>query len=295
MNFHIIDTESIYRRLLAANTDAEREAAFQDLLTPYEGLIQIFGGDAMQSMRQWAIYMPEDYANGKREIITQQVNKLAAASAWELATEALEEARNAFAPVADRIPVQDITFGLLLCNAEKLRGVDRGYAGFGGIPGWIMVTVHAVNDYVTDHIKGATAHELFHNVHFSIMPFNPMTATVGQYIVAEGLAESFATELYGAESVGFMVAEFDETRAEESRQIIGAALNKTGFTEIRSYIFGDAIADAYNLPKQGLPDFAGYAIGYKVVQAYLQKTGQNVVDAMFIPHDKIIAESGYFA
>lgn len=48
------------------------------------------------------------------------------------------------------------------------------------------------------------------------------------------------------------------------------------------------------LPKVGVPDFAGYAIGYRVVQQYLQRTGRSAVDATFLSSQEIIAESGFF-
>jgi uncharacterized protein YjaZ len=68
----------------------------------------------------------------------------------------------------------------------------------------------------------------------------------------------------------------------------------TGFDTIRSYVFGDTMADQMGYPKAGVPDNAGYAIGYRVVQAYLRHTGNNVVEATFVPAREIIAESRFF-
>jgi uncharacterized protein YjaZ len=44
----------------------------------------------------------------------------------------------------------------------------------------------------------------------------------------------------------------------------------------------------------GVPPFAGYALGYKVVQAYLGRTGATVADATMLPAKEIIAGSGFF-
>jgi uncharacterized protein YjaZ len=43
-----------------------------------------------------------------------------------------------------------------------------------------------------------------------------------------------------------------------------------------------------------MPDYGGYAIGYRVVQAYLQRSGKSVEYATFLPADQIVAASGYF-
>ncbi|MCB0032906.1 MAG: hypothetical protein KDE51_02710, partial [Anaerolineales bacterium] len=44
----------------------------------------------------------------------------------------------------------------------------------------------------------------------------------------------------------------------------------------------------------GMPDYGGYAVGYRVVQAYLRRTGKTIQEATFVPAAEIVAESGYF-
>jgi uncharacterized protein YjaZ len=44
-----------------------------------------------------------------------------------------------------------------------------------------------------------------------------------------------------------------------------------------------------------VPPFAGYALGYQVVQAYLKRSGKKVVETFFVPAAEIIAESQFFA
>jgi uncharacterized protein YjaZ len=55
---------------------------------------------------------------------------------------------------------------------------------------------------------------------------------------------------------------------------------------LRRYIFGDEIMGGDSI---GAPLYSGYALGYKVVQAYLQKTGKTVAAATFTPAEKVIA------
>jgi len=63
---------------------------------------------------------------------------------------------------------------------------------------------------------------------------------------------------------------------------------------VRGYIFGDTLAELMGLPKAGVPNFAGYAIGYRIVRQYLQRTGKSVAETTFLPSREIIAESGFF-
>jgi uncharacterized protein YjaZ len=148
---------------------------------------------------------------------------------------------------------------------------------------------------MSTELSELTVHELHHNVRFTLFPFNPIATSVGEYMIAEGLAESLSAELYGEDVVGFYVTDFDEAELATARRVIGGALGVKGFNEVRGFIFGDAIADRMGLPKAGVPNYAGYAIGYRVVQAYLRRTGKTVAQATFLPSGEIIEESGFFA
>ncbi len=101
-------------------------------------------------------------------------------------------------------------------------------------------------------------------------------------------------ELYGESVVGYYVTDFNEAELATAKGIISKALDVTGFNEVRGYIFGDAIAESMNLPKAGVPNFAGYAIGYSIVQAYLKRTGRTVPEATFVPAKEIIEASQFF-
>ncbi len=293
MKFNIIDTQSAYQRLLDAPDAAAREAIFRaELIAPYAGLVEVFGGgDGLAAFAQWRM-SPEQFTN--RERMTRILDKLAAADAWEKAANAVEDGHAAFAPYEDRIALATIQFGLFVADMGGLPN-QRGYTGFGGVPGYIMTVYDEPDEYNLARIQGATVHEMHHNVRFTLFPFNMMTTSVGEYMIAEGLAESFAAELYGEDVVGYYVTDFDDSRLDETKRVIGGALNVTGFNEIRGYIFGDNVSAGSGAVKAGVPDFAGYAIGYRVVQAYLKRTGKTVAETTFLSASQIIAESGYFA
>jgi len=295
MKLHIIDVESIYWRLLSSASAQEREAIYrQELLAPFEGMMRIMGGgNPLALAKMWTLYTPEDFVGEQRPIIEEMVRRLTDDGAWQRSAAALERGVAAFAPYADRIALDNINCAVVLTKHNS-NAPGRGYAGFGGIPGYLMVTLSLADDYTLPHIGAASVHELNHNVRFKIVPFLPMQVTVADYIIAEGLAEAFAAKLFGEDLVGYMVSDFSEEELATARRVISGALDVSGFNAVRGYIFGDTIAASSGLPKAGVPDFAGYAIGYRVVQQYLQRTGRSVVEATFLPSQEIIAESGFF-
>jgi uncharacterized protein YjaZ len=183
--------------------------------------------------------------------------------------------------------MERITFGLLLADLSAAPQAG-GYTGFGGIPGWIMTVYGEPNEYNLARVEAATVHELHHNLGGAAGAVfqDFMNVTVGRYIVGEGLAEAFAAELYGEALIGPWASEFDESDLPRVKAIFRDALDVSGFGAVRPFIFGD--------PQNGIPFFSGYAIGYRIVKAYLARTGKRVPEATFDPAETIIAESGYF-
>ncbi|GHO45921.1 DUF2268 domain-containing protein [Ktedonospora formicarum] len=296
MKLQIIDVESIYQRLLNSASAQEREAIYrQELLAPFEGMMRIYGGggDTIAWAKIWSLYTPEDFDGEQRPLIEEMVRRLTDDGAWQKSTAALEQGVTAFSPYADRIGLDTINCAVVLTKHNS-NLPNRGYAGFGGIPGYLMVSLSLADNYTLPRVGPALVHELNHNVRFKIVPFLPMHVTVADYIIAEGLAEAFAAELFGEELVGYFVTDFNDEELATAQRVISGALEVSGFNAVRSYIFGDTIAATWGLPKAGIPDFSGYAIGYRVVQQYLKRTGRSVVEATFLPSQEIIVESGFF-
>ena len=68
-----------------------------------------------------------------------------------------------------------------------------------------------------------------------------------------------------------------------------------GFDVVRGYIFGDWAAAQFGYPPQGLPNFAGYTLGFRLVEAYLARTGRRAAEATYTPWEEIVDESEYFS
>jgi uncharacterized protein YjaZ len=64
--------------------------------------------------------------------------------------------------------------------------------------------------------------------------------------------------------------------------------------DIRGFIFGDWAAEQFHYAKQGLPDFAGYTVGYEIVRTYTKRTGRKVAEATYLPWREIVEESRFF-
>ncbi len=300
MKFNILDTEATYRRLLEIDSAEERERIFcVELVEPFQGVVNIMGsGDGLAAFKQWGM-SPEQFREDNREHMRGVLDALATADAWNRAAKSLEVGYAAFAPVADRIPTEAITFGLLVAElGGPVEGM--GYTGFGGIPGWIMTVYGIPNAENLAKVEACTVHELHHNLSAAISgtAMNAwkdfMSVTVADYMLAEGQAESFAAELYGEESTGPWVNDFDESRLEETKAIFKAGLKRSGFNTIRGYIFGGEIAAEHGFDAVNVPLYAGYALGYRLMQAYLKNTGKSLVEATLVPTDEIIVGSGYF-
>lgn len=294
MDFTIIDTHNAYRRLLAAPEAATKAAIFRDeLAAPFAGLAQIFGGsDPVASFAQWGMRL-DQFADEQQAQTSAKLDALVQADAFGRAARSLERARAAFAPFAAHIPIERVVFGLYLADLGAMP-LSEGFSGHGAIPGYVMTLYDRTDDYTLARVEPITVHEFNHNVRFAVVPFNMMTTSVGEYIVAEGLAEAFAAELYGADMLGPWVSGLDDAALAQAREVIGGALDTTGFNEIRGYVFGDAISEWMGLPKAGVPPFAGYAIGYRVVQAFLARSGMSAAAATFLPASEIITGSGYW-
>ena len=222
------------------------------------------------------------------------LERLEQAGAEGAMREALERGVRAFTDAGRQLPIEHVAGNLLLGDRDNSYFMDlmRGYTGNGSVPGNVLVTVWPT-DYTLPRIGAATAHEFHHNVRLSYAPWS-MDISVGEYIVLEGLAESFAAALYGHALVGPWVTSLTPDETERSKAIIGGALDVRGFRNVQPYLFGDPASSMAGYEPLGLPFCAGYTIGFHLVQAYLARTGRSIVEATFTPANEIVAEAGYF-
>lgn len=190
------------------------------------------------------------------------------------------------------INADELKFGLYIADPQKLE-LQKGYCGFGGIPGFIHVSIYP-NAYNIPRIPAVIAHELHHNIRFSYFDWDHGNVTVGDYLVIEGLAESFAKELYGEDLLGPWVTSFDQEDLSYSIEVIKDALHVKGFAEVSSYMFGEDIAKEQGYPPVGLSPFAGYAVGYEAVQSFMKANHVGILEATLLDTEEILSHCGLF-
>lgn len=244
---------------------------------------------AIAAAQAMGFYNPTD----DREAGLRALNEFEEAGTWPACVDAIEKAYAALAPAQHGLDIGDVQFTLLLSSLRNKIETYGAYTGFQA-PGMAMV-MGWPNPIGTPRLPVASAHELNHIVRFQFEPWT-MHTTVGQYMVAEGLAESFGVEVVGDKSlVGPYSTALTPAQIDEVNPRFKVALQTTGFDEMRGYIFGDWAAEQFHYPKQNMPDYAGYTVGYLVVQAYLARTGMTAAEATYVPWQTIVEESRWFA
>ena len=299
MHLNWMPTNEYYHEIMAAPDAATRESLYLErLVQPWKPMMDMmtgmFGGnsdDPLAGARAWAWLLPDQVAE-----MATVLAKLEAANAWEIGGEALAQAASRFAPYTSRIPFDHIDGWLVLADAPRSNPLERGYTG---ATDWVQPRFIGQfwepNEDNLPRLPGLIAHEMHHLIRLRVFPFDVQKTSVADYIIIEGTAEAFAASLFGADKVGYFITEFDQNELETARRLIGAGLDVTGFNAIRGYIFGDALAErAHFDPVGGMPTYGGYAIGYHVVQAFLQRTGTTIEEATFLPARQIVEESGFF-
>jgi uncharacterized protein YjaZ len=220
------------------------------------------------------------------------LDRFAEADSARACLEAVERAVATLDPDGHGYPLGRVLFALVLSEASSMHPGSGLYSGNGAWPGLLMVNAWPTADNLP-RLPAAAAHEVHHQIRFRYEPFDPQRITVGQYLVAEGLAEAFAAELFDDTRIGPWATDWDEADVDPLRERYREALDVTGFDEVRGYIFGDWAAERFRYTPQGLPDFAGYAIGYRLVKDFLLRQGVSATEATWLPWEEIVGGSGY--
>jgi uncharacterized protein YjaZ len=278
---------------------AERDALFGDrLVAPlrpfWEGWIRFMGPrkpaeevTPLDVARTFSFYHP---ALGAERGLAA-LDTLERAGAWPEAVRALERAAAVLDPAGHGVDLPEVRFTFVLADPDRMDPRTGLYTGAGNTPGCVLLLAWPTT-FNVPRLPAIVTHELNHNVRFRVEPWSPAT-TVGKYLVDEGVAECFAAELHGEALLGPWTLGLHGAALEALRPRYREALDVIGFDEIRGYIFGDWAAEQTGYRKQGLPDFAGYAFGYRMVRAFLDRTGMSAAEATYLPWREIVDGSGW--
>lgn len=287
MKTNILNTRKLYTELLTLPGE-ERGTFFDEkFLQPFAPMFEL-------------TRMPRDpealscmAISGADDTVKDMLDQLAAVNVWDEAQKTIGFAVKNLEKAGIEMP-EEITLGIFLGDPVRLEQ-SEGYTGAGSMPGYIQIMI-APNEHNLRKLPACIAHEFHHNVLFFNVKWNFMNVTLSQYLAVEGMAESFASALYGESFIGPWVTGVKGAGLEKARDIIGKNLDVAGFMEVRKYIFGDhpMVPGSGEL---GIPYCGGYSAGYHAVQAYLHKTGKTIAEVTkaFIDGEDIVKRSGYFA
>ena len=203
------------------------------------------------------------------------------ARAWEYQRSVLPGIRH-----PDRIEVV-----LTLGNPDEEIFMRRtlGYYGMGAMPGSIWMVVWPT-DYNLTRIGACGVHELVHNLR---TPNVESRFNLAEWVIHEGLAEVFTVEVCGPDSTGAWYAGVTGAALDEAfEKITGAFGTGTSFPDWTPYVLGDAVAERMGLRTAGIPHMGGYAVGRRIIDRYIEKTGLKAAQAIVRPSAEILAGAG---
>lgn len=290
MTISLIDSASAMAGILDAAPEARADLV-RDMWAPLAGMYHFVPGgvDLATVHRQNFGFNWEDASDRLRDGLAA----LVAADAWQRIAGALEKGTTALQSADPRVTVPDLQVLLLLGDDTNDHFLDeiQGLSGFGGISGYIVITVWPT-PRVLDRLEAIAVHELHHNVRYSTggVLWDPATVSVSEHVVAEGLADTFATELYGTAGATHFVA--TATRADDGVLAkIATGLDVTGMQNFAAWVLGDSTARLFGGVPVGLPTGAGYAAGTRLVNAYLQATGTTAAQNVYTPAADILLKA----
>ncbi|MGG7099841.1 DUF2268 domain-containing protein [Rhodococcus sp. 24CO] len=287
MTISVINSASGMSRVLTADAK-DRADLIRDMWAPMVGMYHFIpGGVDMATVHQQNFGFRLDSAI---EQVHEGLETLVAADAWTRVEKALESGVTALAAADPGVAIPDLTVLLVLGDPTSKHFVDevQGISGFGGISGYIAITVWPTSR-VLDRLEAIAVHELHHNVRYSPggIVWDPQTVTVGEHVVSEGLADVFASELYGDAGYTHFVRDGtcsdDQVLAE-----VASGLGVTGMADFAAWVLGDSSARLFGADPVGLPTGAGYAAGARLVRAYLDATGATATQSVRTPASDIL-------
>lgn len=286
MKISMVDSYSGTLDVLAA-PPADRPQVLRQMRSLMDGMYPFIpGGPDQVVMHRGTFGFPLD-RDGDR--VRSGLDALKQVDAWGRVERGLIAGVAALASSNPRLQLADLTVLLTIGDPgdDHFMHEIQGLSAFGGISGYIELTLWP-NPVVVERLEAIAVHELHHNVRYGPggIRWNPMTVAVGEQVVAEGLADRFARDLYG--NRGYTHFAQACLADEEVLRKVVSGLDVTGMANFVSWVHGDASARRFGAEPVGLPTGAGYAAGNRIVDAYLSTTGRSAAEAVHDDYRDVI-------
>lgn len=266
----------------------ERPELLRATLAPMAGMYRYFPNDVDPVTTHAAgSGFPID---GDDEQCMTALNLLRKENAWARIGLALDAAVEVQLEATPGIEVPDIIVFLMLGNPvdEHFRNTNLGVIGNGSVTGYLNLTIWPDPENV-ERLEATAVHELHHNLRYAPggVGWDPETVTVGEHVVSEGLADAFARQLYG-DDLGYTRIAVPHLGDDAVFDKVVSGLDVTGMANFAAWVHGDATAVRYGGTPVGLPTGAGYSVGNRLVDAYLEATDQTAAQALHVDSGEII-------
>lgn len=142
-------------------------------------------------------------------------------------------------------------------------------------------------ELVETELKALLAHEYHHSCRLAFLNKLPKEMMLLDSLIIEGMAECAVEELYGEQWLSPWTKRYSVEEAMTIwRKRFVPFLNLKGVKNHHSFLFGDE--------SEGLPNWIGYCIGYKIVQSFLKKRGSLEQHNLYkTPAEKIVVGSDF--
>ncbi|ALG10067.1 DUF2268 domain-containing protein [Kibdelosporangium phytohabitans] len=287
MTITVLDTYPAIQEILRAPATA-RPGLLRAMLQPVAGMYRYFPGEPdLVALHTMGSGFPLDR---DEDTCLDALDAMRAADAWGRIERALEHGLAVQRDATPGITVPDITVLLIIGDPgdTHLMGPNLGMTANGSVSGYLYLNIWPYPENL-DRLEATAIHELNHNLRYNTgnVVWDPATVTVGEQIVSEGLADAFARQLYG-DDLGYTRVGVPHLTDDAVFGKVVTGLAVTGMQNFAAWVHGDLTAARFGATPVGLPTGAGYAVGNRLVDAYLTATGQTAAQALLVDSKDVI-------
>ncbi|MDD6037798.1 MAG: DUF2268 domain-containing protein [bacterium] len=295
MKIEYVNSSEIYRKIQLADENKKDDIYRYELMMPFKGKWDCYhipikapkegAYDIIMASQMLGHLIP----GNMDESCNEWIDAISDSKLWSDCTRVIRQALERFVDAGVELKVDRYLYSILLADPTSPYIImSEGYSGDGGIPGYIMGWL-VPNENTKRRLPAALVHETNHNVRYQHIQWKS-DITLGEMIVSEGLAENYATTLFGEDYLGPWVTKTDMELMPLIKEIIYDGLGAQGLENINAYLYGDEMARMQHFPEVGLPYCAGYAVGYYLVKYFLTKTKVPIEQATIMPAEDILSQ-----
>lgn len=286
MTITVLPTDRGMRSVLD-DAAADRPDLLRRMIEPAAGMCRYFPGEVdLVAMHGHSFGFPLDR---RTDDVRRALEDLRATNAWARVGTALRDAVDAQTAALPGITVPDLTVLMVLGDPDDTYFTDTvdGFSGNGSATGHLSLTLWPTPENLA-RLEAVAVHELHHNLRYAPggVVWDPSAVVVGEQIVSEGLADAFARHLYG--DLGYTPFGVPHLHDDVVLTRVTADLDTPGVQHFVSWVHGDEAARRFDTAPVGLPTGAGYAVGNRLVDAYLAATETSVLQALHVPSREVI-------